>query len=273
MPDLRDRMERRAQQATEQRDLRDLTRQAAAQETAAVDTLVDVALDRLILDPRVQVRVEGIDLEKVDQYAIVMGEAAANEEPYPFPPIVVYRERGQLYLADGFHRVEAARVVGYVKLAADVRPGGLAGAIEHAEEANLEHGISLSNEDKKNILHRRLARGAWDKRTSNREIGRAFGVAHTTISRWIAELEQAAQHEGGTNAPVREKRATASGASMDVSGIQKANKKRSPTRLQLKQRALKNLESAVECLFRLNLIDQGESLETTIEELRRQWDL
>ena len=60
---------------------------------------------------------------------------------------------------------------------------------------------------------------------------------------------------------------------MDVSGIQKANKRRPPTRLQLKQRALKNLENAVECLFRLNLIDQGESLEQTIEELRKQWDL
>lgn len=60
---------------------------------------------------------------------------------------------------------------------------------------------------------------------------------------------------------------------MDVSGIQKTNKKRPPTRLQLKQRALKNLESAAECLFRLNLVEQGESLETTIEELRRQWDL
>ena len=273
MPDLRDRMQQRAGQATEQRTLRDLTRQAAAQETAAVDNLADVPIDRLICDPQVQVRVHGIDLDKVDQYATVMDIARDDGEPYPFPPIVVFRERGQLYLADGFHRVEAARAVGYTALAADLRPGGLQGAIEYAEEANLAHGISLSNEDKKNILGRRLARGAWSEQTSNREIGRAFGVSHTTVSRWIAELSEMAQQQGGTNAPVSEKRATASGALMDVSGIQKANKKRAPTRLQLKQRALKNLESAVECLFRLNLVDQGESLEMTIEELRKAWDL
>jgi hypothetical protein len=41
------------------------------------------------------------------------------------PPIVVFGEVGQmLFLANGYHRVEAARRVGRACLEAEVRPGG-----------------------------------------------------------------------------------------------------------------------------------------------------
>ena len=269
MPDLRDRMQQRAGQATEQRTLRDLHRQAAAQETAAVDNLASLFVHELVIDEHIQVRVKGVEPKKVEQYAIIMREAAANDEPYPFPPIVVFRHRGTFYLADGFHRVEAARRVGIEKLRAEVRPGTLEDASEYAEEANLEHGIYLSTADKRNIYERRHLRGHPWAQEDLRKLAKVLGVAHTTIGRWRSRLEKGAV----ANAPVAEAHAKGQKASGRYSGVRTANKRRGPTELQLRQRTLKGLRTAVESLYRLERLQEAESLEKYADSLVKEWKL
>lgn len=140
----------------------------------------------ITVDWRVQVRVAGLDEDAVAAYAAVFASGGQ------LPPVVVFHDErnGALYLADGFHRVAAARQAGLTEIAAEVRSGGLVAAIEYAEEANLHHGLRLSNRDKRHILLRRLARGHVWASWSNRALAAALGVAEATIRNWREELEQ-----------------------------------------------------------------------------------
>jgi hypothetical protein len=49
-----------------------------------------------------------------------------------FPPVVVFGEGGEYWLADGYHRWHAAGIAGLQTIAADVRPGGQREAILHS---------------------------------------------------------------------------------------------------------------------------------------------
>jgi len=75
------------------------------------------------------------------------------------PPVVVYRDVFTNYLADGYHRVEAARRLGRIDIEAEVRDGDRTAALRHALKANAAHGLRRSNEDKRNALQM-----AWDNR-------------------------------------------------------------------------------------------------------------
>ncbi len=217
MPDYKSLINARIQRAGEQMDLRALQHQAAQNETVEWDTTVDAELSQITVDERIQVRVGGLDQDKVREYAVVMSEGGT------FPPVVLFREGETLYLADGFHRVAAAQQAGKSQIRAEVRPGGFAGAVEYAEDANLTHGFALSTRDKRNIFERRVRRGHEWLNLSDRLIAQALGVAHTTIGRWRDALESELT---GANAPVATTRVGADGRVYDVGGIQESNEQR-----------------------------------------------
>lgn len=221
-PDLRDQMLAKAREAAERDGLRALQRQASALQSGAVNAAVWLAIDQIAIDQRIQVRVAGLDEDKVEQYAVILAEQGE------MPPIIVFREPGTdvLYLADGFHRVEAARRAGLTEIQAEVRPGGFDGAYEYAEEANLEHGLALSIQDKRAIFERRLARGHEWANLSDRAIAKVLGVDQKTIGNWrksslTEEISSVSGNEGKKRAVV-----TADGRVMKTSKIQRANKKR-----------------------------------------------
>ena len=217
MSDYKARIQARVQRASEQMDLREMQRQAAQNETVELDATRWVLLEEIEVDGRIQVRVGGLDEDKVREYAVVMSEGGE------FPPVVLFREGETLYLADGFHRVAAARRAGRGEILAEIRPGGYAGAVEYAEEANLTHGFALSTRDKRNIFERRWRRGhAW-RDLSDRLIAQALGVSHQTIGRWRDALEKEAS---GPNGLVTTARVGADGRVYDVSNIQAANEQR-----------------------------------------------
>ena len=217
MPDYKSLINARVQRAGEQMDLRALQRQAAQSETVELDPTVDADLSRITVDERIQVRVGGLDQDKVREYAVVMSEGGE------FPPVVLFRDGETLYLADGFHRVAAARRAGKSEISAEIHPGGFAGAVEYAEDANLTHGFALSTRDKRNIFERRWRRGHEWRNLSDRLIAQALGVAHTTIGRWRDALESELT---GANAPVTTTRVGADGRVYDVGGIQESNEQR-----------------------------------------------
>lgn len=221
MSDIRDLMARRAEQTIAQQGLRQLQQQAAQRQSGTADTTALIPLSLIVIDDAIQVRVAGLDENKVEQYAVIMAEGG------DLPPIVVFRDSATdaLYLADGFHRVAAAQRAGLHELRAEIRPGGYDGAYEYAEEANLEHGFALSTADKRAIFERRLARGhAWAQ-MSDREIARLLGVSHPTIANWKSSLT-------GKNLPVRGNEGknrvvlTADGRLMKTGRIARANQKR-----------------------------------------------
>ncbi|HMM25494.1 MAG TPA: hypothetical protein PKA36_11945, partial [Pseudoxanthomonas mexicana] len=122
-----------------------------------------VTLDDFTIDPEIQVRLGGPDLE----YAEELSQILINGGRYRDPIVLFRDEDGQRWLADGFNRCDglviAQRAVPELQeLDAEIHPGGRDAAIEYAETANLQHGKVLTMEERRSILERRLKRGhAW----------------------------------------------------------------------------------------------------------------
>ena len=119
-----------------------------------------IKLDDLVTEG-LQIRC-AIDKDVVAEYAEAMKDGAK------FPPVIVFKEdrkprKGKqvpnLYLADGFHRVGAAKELGHDEIEADVREGGFNEALKYALHANAEHGLRRTNADKWHALE-----VAWNNR-------------------------------------------------------------------------------------------------------------
>jgi hypothetical protein len=113
----------------------------------------------------------------VSEYAADMGEGAT------FPPVVVFYDGSDYWLADGFHRVEAAKLLGLVEIAADVRPGTLEDARWYSYSANKLHGLRRSNEDKKRAVVAALAHPKA-RTLTDVEIARHVGVSSMTVGNY-----------------------------------------------------------------------------------------
>jgi len=188
-------------------------------------TVRPVTLDEITIDPAIQVRVDGLDEARVEQYVeFLLGGGAFKD------PIIVFQEGEDLVLSAGFHRCEAYKralprfeptvlAPELAPLLAEIRQGGREAAIEFAEEDNLAHGLELRLKDKRHLLERRWLRGhAW-QHLSNRAIAAKLGVNRETVAAWRAELEQVA----GIRPP---ERVGKDGKSYNVAGVQAANQRR-----------------------------------------------
>ncbi len=111
----------------------------------------------------------------VREYATSMREGAQ------FPPIIVFHEGETYWLADGFHRVAAARLAGRSEILAELRDGDKRAARIYAAAANAAHGLRRSNADKRRAVGLLLADPEWSKK-SDREIARHCGVTHPFVA-------------------------------------------------------------------------------------------
>jgi len=131
---------------------------------------VPIAVNRIEVDDGMSPR-QGIDLETVDQYALSFTD---------LPPIVVFEVEPDSYLlADGFHRIRAAKKLELTEVLADVRQGDRNAAWEHAVLANLKHGRPLSRRERRNVVEALLK--LHTERT-NRWIAADAGVSHHTVA-------------------------------------------------------------------------------------------
>lgn len=117
-----------------------------------------------------------INQDTVDEYAADMGAGAT------FPPVVVFYDGSEYWLADGFHRVAAARKLGSVDIEADIRPGTRRDAVLYSVGANAVHGMRRTNEDKRRAVMTLLNDAEW-ARWSDREIARRCGVTQPFVGR------------------------------------------------------------------------------------------
>lgn len=144
-----------------------------------------IRIDEVIAEGTTQAR--QYDEKLAAQYAQAMSDGAA------FPPIVAYRNGdGRSYLADGFHRIGAAKLAGVDDLPADIREpldGETAqrSAILFAVGANDHHGRNRSNEEKRHAVEMLLRDPQWSKWT-DREIARQCRVSNTFVSTQRSKL-------------------------------------------------------------------------------------
>jgi hypothetical protein len=106
-----------------------------------------------------------------------------------FPPIMVFHDGSEYWLADGFHRYFASKSNSALEIECDVRDGTLDDAILYAFSANGRRGLSMSAEDNRNIIIRMLQHPVWSK-WSNAEIAKHVGVSKMTVGRVKTSLEK-----------------------------------------------------------------------------------
>lgn len=119
---------------------------------------------------------EKINDEVVAEYAHAMKSGAE------FPPVIVFSDGARNWLADGFHRWHAARSISMTEIQAKISSGTQREAILFSAGANNEHGLRLTNADKRRAVGILLADKEWCE-WSDREIANHCGVTHPFVSK------------------------------------------------------------------------------------------
>lgn len=99
-----------------------------------------------------------------------------------FPPVVVFDDGESHWLADGYHRYEAARLVKLTQIKAEVYKGSLQDAVWHSLGANTTHGLRRTNADKEKVVKTALRLDDY-KNQSSRAIADHCGVSHTFVEK------------------------------------------------------------------------------------------
>jgi hypothetical protein len=98
-----------------------------------------------------------------------------------FPPLVVFHDGADYWLADGFHRWHALNQAGKTSAEVDVRSGTVREAILFSLGANGAHGLRRTNADKRKAVESMLADPEWAK-WSDHKIADACGVSHPFVA-------------------------------------------------------------------------------------------
>lgn len=154
-------------------------------------------LNAIRIDGGTQPR-ERINLDVVAEYAEAI---KAGDE---LPPVVVFHDGAENWLADGFHRWHGHKQADKASIQADVRSGSLLDAKLYAVGANGAHGLRRSNDDKRKAVQMVLDEPAW-KDWSDRAIADACGVSApfvAAIRRPEVMLKQQAAKAKNASAPV-----------------------------------------------------------------------
>ena len=114
--------------------------------------------------------------------------AEAMERGDKFPPVTVFTDGAEYYLADGFHRVEALRRIGKKSVMAELQDGDYKAALLYALKANSTHGLRRTNADKRHALEM-----AWNAREhlfggepSQNLLADTCGISRQTVVRFLS---------------------------------------------------------------------------------------
>lgn len=133
-----------------------------------------LALALIRHDGGTQARAE-LDHDAVDTYAQAMVAGAT------FPPVIVFYDGAEYWLADGFHRRLAASAANLTEIDVDVRQGTQRDAVLFSVGANAVHGVRRTAADKRRAVLRLLEDAEWCA-WSDREIAKRCGVSHTFVA-------------------------------------------------------------------------------------------
>jgi ParB-like chromosome segregation protein Spo0J len=122
----------------------------------------ELPIDELVLDPALNLR------DRLDDFTVERYADAWNR----LPPVTVFEIEGQWLLADGFHRHAAAVMLGRRTIAAEVREGTMADALDFVASVNLFHGLPLSRHERRRAVEVKLRlHHDWSDRRLAEELG------------------------------------------------------------------------------------------------------
>jgi hypothetical protein len=117
----------------------------------------------------------------VDDYADALANGAI------FPPIVAFDDGEAIWLADGFHRLDAHQKARLAEIAVDLRAGTRRDAKLFAAGANATHGLRRTQADKVRAITALLSDPEW-RDWSDREIARRTGTSDKTVAKVRRDL-------------------------------------------------------------------------------------
>ena len=115
-----------------------------------------------------------LDQFTIDDYADNM----ANGDT--FPPVAVFYDGAEYWLADGYHRLEAHKQLGLVHIEADIRQGTQRDAVLFSVGANAQHGKRRTNADKRRAVLTLLEDREWVK-WSNVQVSKQCSVGESFV--------------------------------------------------------------------------------------------
>jgi hypothetical protein len=130
-----------------------------------------------------------LDVNIAAEYAEAMQTGAQ------FPPVVVFYDGTDHWLADGFHRAAAAESVHGTDavIAAEVHQGTRRDALLYSTGANATHGVRRTNHDKRRAVMTLLRDAEWAT-WSDREIARQCAVIAPSVSKLRDDLALTVNH-------------------------------------------------------------------------------
>lgn len=142
-----------------------------------------LALYKIRIDGNTQARIK-LNQDVVNEYAEHLKDGDK------FPPMVVYHDGTDHWLADGFHRYFAYKLNKETMAEVEVIAGTVEDAQEYSFSANQgsKRGLSNSQEDNRNIIIRMLQSPRWSS-WSDVAIAKHVGVSRITVGRVKQSLE------------------------------------------------------------------------------------
>lgn len=142
-----------------------------AQNETAIALTLNVYSETLELglircDQRAQPR-EHLSTDLTQAYQDAMADGAK------FPPLTVFFDGADYWLADGFHRRYAAIGLGLVDFPCEVKQGSLRDAILFSCQVNSSHGAQRTTDDKRRAVAKLLEDEEWSHWSNNEIAGRA----------------------------------------------------------------------------------------------------
>lgn len=115
-----------------------------------------------------------LDQATINRYAEDLRDGAE------FPPIDVYFDGVDYWLANGFHRLHAHLLAELEEIYTTIHQGTQRDAILHSLGANADHGLPRSDDDKRRSVLRMLRDPEWNQ-WSNSEIARRCRVSESYV--------------------------------------------------------------------------------------------
>ncbi len=168
------------------------------------------------IDGGTQPRVS-IDTGAVEEYSDALNAGAK------FPPVVVFHDGADYWLADGFHRWHAHKAAGEANIEVDLREGTKDDATLFSLGANSAHGLRRSNADKRRAVEIaiRLEQLAG---ASDRKLAEVCSVHHRLVADVRRSLEESSSEKSADERVYTTKHGTE--ATMKTSGINAGREKK-----------------------------------------------
>ena len=135
----------------------------------------DLPLELVKTNMDTQSRVE-MHQQTVDEYADLMQAGTV------FPPLTVFFDSRSYILADGFHRLHAARKLKLPAIRVKIRNGNRLAAVLYAAGANRDHGLRRTNADKRKAVASILLEKFWADKSDN-WVAEQVGVTQPFVSK------------------------------------------------------------------------------------------